>query len=351
MPCAPAVLLTDWLVYLLLAVIMGFGITALRREHLRAPWRQVKRRPLAMAALVVLAVYVVIGLLDSVHYRRYDAGAPVGTPHVCANEAISVLDALLGPLRERVEKTYSAPFALHAFSKETVEREDGSTARVYPRLEYGGAHLRQVDERAGDIARRVSVAVVQAGVVWVLLVLAGAGWRVRRESEGLWAALARLRRGDTETPWRSILLSIGLVLLGLVLAWKLALYYHIFGTDQVGTDVFYKSLKDLSVFRRYVGKFLAEYEMFKKNDIEDGDIYAELMEKYTGFSYRAETHLFDLVPEFYSLDYVISWMAEATMEKALARTVGHDWMFKSEAGKIFKDWWWCVTSTSLMNSL
>jgi hypothetical protein len=104
---------------------------------------------------------------------------------------------------------------------------------------------------------------------------------------------------------------------------------------------FYKALKDLSVFRRYVGKFLAEYEMFKKNEIADGAIYARLLEECTGFSYRPETHLFDLVPEFYALDYVISWAAEATMEKHLTQTLGHDWMFKSEAGKILKDWWWC----------
>jgi hypothetical protein len=104
---------------------------------------------------------------------------------------------------------------------------------------------------------------------------------------------------------------------------------------------FYKALKDLSVFRRYVGKFLAEYEMFKKNEIANGKIYAQLLEKHTGFSYRSETHLFDLVPEFYTLDYVVSWLAEATMERTLTQTLGHDWMFKAEAGKTLKDWWWC----------
>jgi hypothetical protein len=104
---------------------------------------------------------------------------------------------------------------------------------------------------------------------------------------------------------------------------------------------FYKALKDLSVFRRYVGKFLAEYQMFKENRIENGEIYAHVLEKHTGFSYRAETHLFDLVPEFYALDYVISWLAEATMEKRLAETLGHDWMFRPLAGKLLKDWWRC----------
>ena len=104
---------------------------------------------------------------------------------------------------------------------------------------------------------------------------------------------------------------------------------------------FYKALKDLSVFRRYASKFLAEYQMFKENDIASGDNYARLLKKHTGFSCRPEGQLFDLVPEFYALDYVLSWTAEATMEKMLTQTLGDDWMFKSEAGKILKDWWQC----------
>jgi len=104
---------------------------------------------------------------------------------------------------------------------------------------------------------------------------------------------------------------------------------------------FFKALKDLSVFRRYASKFLAEYEMFDSNDIGGGSIYARLLKEYTGFSYQPETQLFDLAPEFYALDYVISWIAEATMEKWLVQTLGDDWMFQPETGKIMKDWWQC----------
>ncbi len=112
-------------------------------------------------------------------------------------------------------------------------------------------------------------------------------------------------------------------------------------TKEIEEITFYKTLRDLSVFRRYTGKFLAEYEMFKENNMANGDTYARLLKKYTGFSYRPETQLFDLAPEFYALDYVISWMAEATMEKMLVHTIGDDWMFQSEAGRILKDWWQC----------
>lgn len=109
---------------------------------------------------------------------------------------------------------------------------------------------------------------------------------------------------------------------------------------EIDTITFYKTLKDMSVFRRYAGKFLAEYQMFKANNLTDGEVYATLLQEYTGFTYRPETQLFDLAPEFYSLDYLISWMAEATMEKYLRQALGSEWMFKRETGTILREWWW-----------
>jgi len=75
-------------------------------------------------------------------------------------------------------------------------------------------------------------------------------------------------------------------------------------TRDVKELVHYKMLKDLSVFRRYAAKFISEFEMFSKRDLSNGEPYARLMARYTGFYHQPESHLFDLVPEFYSLDYV-----------------------------------------------
>jgi hypothetical protein len=108
---------------------------------------------------------------------------------------------------------------------------------------------------------------------------------------------------------------------------------------QIDEILYYKALKDMSLFRRYAAKFLAEYRMFRAKDLENGEIYASLLNKHTGFSYKPETHLFDLVPELYSLDYVLSWAAEVTMAKTLAGALGDEWMFKRETGEILKQWW------------
>jgi hypothetical protein len=101
----------------------------------------------------------------------------------------------------------------------------------------------------------------------------------------------------------------------------------------------YKSLKDMAFFRRYAAKFVAEYRMYEDKSIGDGNGYASILEEHTGFSYKPETQLFDLAPELYSLDYVMAWMAEVSVERFLVDALGDEWMFKREAGEILKQWW------------
>jgi peptide/nickel transport system permease protein len=159
---------------------------------------------------------------------------------------LSVFDLLLGPVRTQVEKTYSAPFATRSFSRETVEHADGSRSREYPRLRYGGAHLQDPDTQRGpDILRRALTALLQA-VTAGLLVLLLVAWRLARRHGGKTAATAaRMLAGDTPVPWRAILLTVGLLLLLVFLAVNLAGAYHVLGTDKVGQDVFYQSLKSI----------------------------------------------------------------------------------------------------------
>lgn len=102
---------------------------------------------------------------------------------------------------------------------------------------------------------------------------------------------------------------------------------------------YYKVLRDFSMFRRYAAKFLAEYDMFQSGNLSDGRPYAEVMARYTGFYYQPESHLFDLVPEFYSLDYVLGWLTESIMEAYLKERLGTEWMVQQETGRILKQWW------------
>lgn len=100
-----------------------------------------------------------------------------------------------------------------------------------------------------------------------------------------------------------------------------------------------KAMKELSLFRRYGAKFLVEYDMFSGGDLSDGQHYAEVLQRYTGFYYQPEGHLMDLTPEMYSLDYLFGWMTESILNRHLEERLGSEWMFEAPAGPLLKKWW------------
>ena len=241
----PILLKTDVLFFVLLGATALYAWHARRHEHLRAPWRQVARQPLGMAAAVVLAAYVLISLLDSLHFRA----APPSAGHSSGSysrDIDSVFDVLVAPLRDSVERTYSAPFAAEAYAKEIVELADGSNSRAYPRLEHGGAHLRDpASERGPDIAARL-ISGILLGVALAVALGAMVVTVCARSAGAAWSCTAlTMLRGEGHMPWRAILGTLLALALLLGCGIELAPYYHVFGTDQVGNDVLYQSLKSI----------------------------------------------------------------------------------------------------------
>lgn len=241
----PVILWTDALLYLLLAVLAAFIIFAARTPHLREPWRRVFSRPMGMATLVIVCAYLLVAVLDSMHFHP-----PVrdesGQVERYSPRVISVFDAIAAPLERDTEKTYSAPFATHLYSKEVVVRPDGTEAQIYPRLEYGGAQLSDpARQRLGDIEQRTFTGfgwgVLATVVMAALLILARAA--VLRRAPA--AAAAEVLSGRTVVCWRTALITTGALLCLTGAAVMLAGGYHVFGTDKIGQDVFYKTLKSI----------------------------------------------------------------------------------------------------------
>jgi peptide/nickel transport system permease protein len=237
----PVLLTTDVLVWLLVAAVSAYFVHVRRRPHLLVPWRRVTRSAPGMSALVVLAVFVAIGLLDSLHYRaRLERAGEKGAT-VYAVEALSAFDALAGTLRAQRERTYSAPLATRAYSRETLEiaEADGKTRqlREFPRLAWGGAHLKDDAEWGRDVLLRTLGGLAAALVAWCALVAgvifaSGSSWRA------IW-------RAETATPWWAVLLTSGMLLALAGPTLTLCGYYHVFGTDKVGQDVLYLALKSI----------------------------------------------------------------------------------------------------------
>ncbi len=242
----PLFLWTDMLIWLLVAVIvLGVSYTR-RRPHLLEPWHRVAKSRLAMGSLVVLLVYVVIGLLDSLHYRPALEQSDQSEEVHYAVEALTALDWMVGGLRESGEKSYSAPLATHLYVREMVGESGGEVRRDYPRLKSGGAHLQNPQQRAADLVENSIVGGAKGLLLWlgIALLLVLLLTRKRQQiSPRRW--VVEVARGETATPWRTILLVTAVVSLLLMAAIQVGVKYHILGTDKVGQDVFYQAVKSI----------------------------------------------------------------------------------------------------------
>ena len=223
----PVILWSDALVFLLLAAGIAGAWYVRRHEHLLLPWRRVAQSATAMVSLLVLSLFLLIGLLDTLHYR---AALPEqnGGETVYSSEVLSVFDKLVTPLRAQTEKTYSAPLAMTLYAKESITDVQGRVLRDYPRLRYGGAKLADVAQRDGDVLWRGLIGAAVGLMAGLLIALASKRWLAQRG----W-------------PLRPLFIAMLIIaaLIGMLV--NLAAAYHVLGTDKVGQDVLYLSLKSI----------------------------------------------------------------------------------------------------------
>ena len=224
----PVVLVTDVLVWLLVAAAAGYGFYCRRHPHLALPWARVFRSAAAMASLVVLAAFIGLGLLDSLHFRPALA-QKAGEQKAYSSDVLSVLDLALVHLRGRGEKTYSAPLATRSYAKEQVELPDGRQLRDFPRLRFGGAHLKDEDAWEEDVAKRTLVGFAVAIALLLLLL----------------PVMRILKRRKAEIPWHAAYGALAVLALLAGPALALSSGYHVLGTDKVGQDMFYLALKSV----------------------------------------------------------------------------------------------------------
>ena len=220
------VLWTDGLIFALLLSIFAIGFVLRGKEHLKRPLQTIANNSVGMVSLVVLVFFVLIGLLDSVHFKSSQQ----------RSEIISLLDVWATPLREHGEKTYSAPFATHLYSKEMMTLADGSTLWDTPRLQFGGSHLANPEtDKLLDIVQKSAIGFVQGLGLFAVLI-------------ALWWACCHSRNANEFAPTKIlrpvpctlfILITVSCTLI------HLSGYYHILGTDKVGEDVFYQTIKSV----------------------------------------------------------------------------------------------------------
>lgn len=90
---------------------------------------------------------------------------------------------------------------------------------------------------------------------------------------------------------------------------------------------------NIMLLRRYLGKFIYEYEMFSQNSLSRGpQLYAKRLKETTGFVYDGVNWLSDMDSGFYSADYLRAWIGAAQIKNYLTRKFGEKWFLNKKAG-------------------
>jgi len=226
----PVILWSDALIFFLVLALIGFFRLLKSSPQTRKNWMKVFQSRIGMASFLVMLLYIFIALLDSLHYREALPLTEQSDEVHYSNEVHSVLDYVLQDMKTQQEKTYSAPFAIYSFAKENMEDEQGRVYRAFPRLTFGGIHLTSIEQRNEDVLLRtlnaVGVGILIAGLVMIPL------------------SLLR-RKFSVELPWATVCGIVMATCVAVVWVIKLGAVYHILGTDKVGEDVLYQSIKSI----------------------------------------------------------------------------------------------------------
>ncbi len=252
-------LITDILLFALFAIIIAYFLYAKRHEHIYAPWRRLLKNKIAMGTAAILLCYLFVAFIDSIHFRlpvehttQSQTTQSTQIPNTQSeniqqfqSETLSLLDVLLTPLREKSETTYSAPFASHSFTKQTVEQDNGQQIRIYPALKYGGVHLREGDSKLIDISIRSLPGVIKGSLLTLFLLLLIASRNKQKYRCSFRQSLTRLLNSSTGTQWKPFLIVMGVIFILTAVIAELSTVYHVFGTDKIGSSVLYQSLKSI----------------------------------------------------------------------------------------------------------
>jgi len=203
---------TDIMVWLLIFSLGAWGWVISRSPQVKKQWQSIFKSSVAMISAMVLLVYLSFALLDSVHFHKAKS-----------SEMVSLLDMAFEHRINETERTYSAPFATVEYAKSLVVEEGVSQQIQLPLKHVSGDHS----------ILFASLLALAIGVVISLLLI-------------IFHVLWRQKRGWSDAiPWNTAYLTLTAIVLIFTWLYMLSFDYHVLGTDKVGGDVLYQSLKSI----------------------------------------------------------------------------------------------------------
>lgn len=205
---------------LVIGLFAAYSLWQCRDGQNRKALRQFFANPQALVSGLVVLLFLLISLADSIRIQRDNAGM----------HSASLLDYALAPLGQMHEKSYSKPLALRLMSPEIVIAQDGSVSQRDVRLQYPSTEIHNNAERNQFLLFSGLKALTVALLLSVVLVMCLRVTRGRFELKSVhWAMLG-------------CLFCVGFLSLGL---YWISRELHVFGTGKIGEDIFYYSLKSV----------------------------------------------------------------------------------------------------------
>ncbi len=227
-------LLSDGLLFGLMAMSIWLMRQHCREAQHRARWHQLFHEPVACSTAIVLCAFLAISTLDSMHF--HDVPARYQHP---GQDLVSALDMTLYPMGYRNETSYAKPFATQALSTTNTE-----TARGYQQVYLPLKHVHGLPQaKRGALYLQI---IGQSGL-WALGLLLIIGLvRTRGALRTLPHAFADyFKHQKGQAHWPSVALTIVVLSSLAVIVHQLSPYYYIMGTDKIGHEVLYQGIKSI----------------------------------------------------------------------------------------------------------
>ena len=176
-------------------------------------WNKIFQQETAVISASILVFFVLISMLDSIHiYKGY---------------SMTLLDLLFSPLNIVMEYSYSRPFSATSFIPKVIHGVSGYQ-QVYPHLSYVPEALKNTyDVSRWLIKIALTLSLYYWGVCFFLWVIFKSKWE-------------KLYR-----PYRISMITIGVMIWIILFLYLLSRSIHVFGTGQIGQDIFYQAVKSI----------------------------------------------------------------------------------------------------------
>jgi len=200
---------TDILIWILLFAVTILGFVVSKSEETRAKWREIFKSKLALISAIVLSFYLFFALIDSIHFRDNTS-----------SNIVSLLDIAFKHRAESRERTYSSPFALREYTKDIAVNKDGITEQIYRPLKF---------VNRGNFVIDTLKALAIGGLISSIFILLH----------------IRYFKRDRDISWITAYITFTTLIILFSWLYILSFDYHVLGTDKVGGDVLYQSLKSI----------------------------------------------------------------------------------------------------------